>query len=195
MKNVLIFVLVAILLVGCGNDLETTLEGDTVVTSGTMTDGGDGSTVGEVSEDSCLIGDWKMTNFSEYLEAMVAGAMDGSPVGGEITSTDSGDLIISFDEETMSMSDNDFEVTATMMGITVPVEIDASGEAGYELSDGQIVNKGSSVDVEGRSGGGAGYRVDLDSLTSRAVDYDCDGDSLVWMAGDDFEVDLAFERL
>lgn len=195
MKKVLAFGLVALFLVGCGNDLETTVEGDTVVTSGTVTDGGDGSVVGEVSEDDCVIGDWKITNFSEYLEAMVAGAMEGSPVGGEITSTDSGDLIISFDGETMSMSDNDFEVTATMMGITVPVEIDASGEAGYELSDGQIVNQGASVDVEGRAGGAAGYKIDLDSLTSRAVDYDCNGDSLVWMAGDDFEVDLTFERL
>lgn len=197
MKRVWTMIVLSIFLIGCGggDDLETRVTGTGLETTGTVS-GEDQVDVAAVEseEDSCVVGSWKMTNFSEYLQAMVAKATEGMPLGGELTSTDSGDLIISFDGETMSMSENDFKVTASMLGVTVPVDIEASGSVPYEIADGRIINSGQGeVDADANSGG-LSYSVDLTNWAARAVDYECEGDSLTWKAGDNFEVDLTFVR-
>lgn len=199
MKRVWGMIVLSIFLVGCGNsgdEIETNVTGTGLETTGTLSsEGGVEVTATDTEEDECIIGSWRITNFSAYMEAMVADVTADIPGSGPLTATDTGALIVTFDGETMSMSDDEFKVTASMMGITVPVEIDATGSVAYELADGQIINNSNGeVDVDGNSGG-LTYSVDFTNWASRAVDYECEGNSLVWKAGENFETDLTFERM
>jgi hypothetical protein len=199
MKRVWAMIVLSIFLVGCGGageDVQTSVSGTGLEITGNLSDeGGDEVAVTDAEEDECLVGSWRMTNFSEYMEAMVADVTSDISMDSAITATDTGSLIITFDGETMSMSEEDFVVTVSILGTTVPVEVDATGSVGYSVSDGQIINETSGqVDAEGDSGG-LSYSVDMTNWASRSVGYECDGNSLVWEAGDNFEVDLTFERI
>lgn len=196
MKKVLITFLLVVLVSGCGVKEEASIN-----VNGDMGNGVEVDVAGVVSDDAeCVKGSWMMVNFSEYLVASV-----NSNVGdlvGNVESSDTGQLIISFDDKNMVMTDENFEVTMTMMGISVPVEVDANGTASYEVKDGVLYNLSSSGKVEGavendNSGqvNGAAQTVNFETFAARAVDIECEGDDLTWLAGDNFAIDLKFERL
>lgn len=141
---------------------------------------------------ACLIGDWKITNFSEYLIASVKGSVPGG-FADSAQATDSGDLILNFDGENMSMRDNNFVVTMTLLGTTTPVSIDASGTNGYTAENGVLkgAKSGNKVDVSESNG----FSFSMENFASAEVGYECSGDSLTWKQNENFPVDLTFSRI
>ena len=138
--------------------------------------------------DACLIGTWRVTNFDDYLLASVRDAMDDESV--EISSTSTGDLLLTFDGEIMSMSDNNFLVNMTMMGVAVPVAIDASGTAVYTADGTIITGFVEAVDVSDTN---TGMGISLGGLVGNPVTYTCSGTTMSWSAP--FPTTIQFEKI
>jgi len=131
------------------------------------------------NNDSCLIGTWRFTNFDAYFVASVEQAMEGEDLGGlelDVSSQSSGDLLVTFDGSTMTMSENNFFVTATMMGISVPTEIDASGSASYTADGNTLEGFVDNVNVQESTG----FGINLSNLAGETITYTCSGDTMSW---------------
>lgn len=143
----------------------------------TTTESAEGEETAADSGDACLIGTWRVTNFDEYFLSIIEEAMAGSGQSLEISAESTGDLLLTFDETTMMMSENDFQVIATVAGQTVPVDIEASGTAQYEAADGTITPFVDTLDVDDTV---SGLTFDIRSLAGDTITYSCDGDTLSW---------------
>ncbi|MCB0035272.1 MAG: hypothetical protein KDE51_14670 [Anaerolineales bacterium] len=137
---------------------------------------------------ACLVGSWRVTNFDDYFAAVVQDAMAGSGQTMEITSTSSGDLLLSFDGTNMTMSDNNFQVIVTVAGQTVPVDIEAAGSATYTVEDGVLSGEIDSVNVDDTNTG-LGYGVS--NIVGQPVSFSCEGDSLSWLDQSGYTVMLS----
>jgi len=137
-----------------------------------------------------LIGSWEMNNFSEYLAASMSGA--GMPVEASHT----GSLIMSFDESNMVMSSNAFVVTVNMMGMTVPVDINAAGTVGYTADNETITTLGNgSANVDGEALG-TSSSFGIGSFAMNSNEYTCSGNDLRWLSdGGNLAVDTTFTRI
>lgn len=177
---------------GSSGDLNANNDGDNSVDA-TDEDKDDD---GKMSPEACLEGSWKMNNFSEYLTATVEQNLPdtGGVIDLSVSATDSGDLILNFDNGVMTMTDNNFVVEMTIMGITTPVEIDADGVNEYVV-DGNVISGGTAdVDVDGMAAGQT-YTFSQRNLLSGSVEFTCGDDSLVWLQNESFPVDLVFSRI
>lgn len=141
--------------------------------------------------DACLVGTWRVTNFSAYFKAVVEQAMADAGQSMTVESEDSGDLLLSFDGETMTMSDVSFEVVVTMMGQTVPATIDAAGSAQYTTADGILSAVTESLSVE-ETNQGIGFS--LGSFTNSPIAYTCTADTLSWPVPD-FAYEIILSRV
>jgi hypothetical protein len=148
--------------------------------------------------NKCLLGSWKLLNFSDY---MVAGIKSNSQMDIPVSSTDSGDLIITFDGKNMVMTENNFMVTATMYGQEVPVDVDATGTVAYTADNISISTYGATGNVgtetdNPSNGGKLTSSFDISNFDLNTVFFQCDSDSLVWEAeGSNFPIDLRFSRM
>ena len=145
--------------------------------------------IGDLTPAQCLDGNWRFANMSQYLESVFA---DVGSLGGPVSVTDSGDLILSFDSGKMSMRDNNLKVNVTFMGMNVPVNIDASGTNTYTV-EGNIL-KGGLADVDARDSL-SNVGISIRSFASTDVEFDCQGDRLVWMKNSFIPIDLILDRL
>lgn len=137
---------------------------------------------------ACLVGSWRVTNFDDYFAAVVQDAMAGSGQTMEITSTSSGDLLLTFDGTNMTMSDNNFQVIVTVAGQTVPVDIEAAGSATYTVEDGILSGEIDSVNVDDTNSG-LGYGVS--NIIGQPISFSCEGDSLSWLDQSGYTVMLS----
>ena len=125
--------------------------------------------------DACLQGSWRVSNFDAYFAASVKDAMNGQDI--EISSESSGDLLLMFEGDVMSMSDNNFAVTVTMMGTTVPTDVDASGTATYTADGSLLTGYIENVNVQETS---QGVGINLSGLVGQPVTYTCNEAMMVW---------------
>lgn len=145
---------------------------------------------------ACLVGTWQATNFAEYMEASFEAAGEGV----EVTVETSGRLLIEFTPEQMTMRSEAFNVTITLMGSTVPVEIDASGAALYRAESGVITSQVTDLDTSGSAPGAGRVVVNLATLLAAtgdtaggAINYTCEGDTMTWSGP--YPVTVRFERV
>ncbi|MDJ0753632.1 MAG: hypothetical protein QNJ45_08960 [Ardenticatenaceae bacterium] len=149
-----------------------------------------GAAVHGSGNDACLEGTWRVANFDAYLVASVETATANTGQDLEISSTSSGDLLISFDGRSMTMSENGFTVTMSMMGVTVPTAIDASGRATYTADGSVLQGDIEAVEVVESS---AGFGLSLGGLVGNPVNYVCSGETMTWFGP--YAIPIELEKL
>ena len=140
------------------------------------------------ANDACLVGTWRITNFDEYLVASVRDVMADQSL--EVASSSSGELLITFDGTNMSMSDNGFVVTMTLMGVTTPTAVDATGQATYNADGSILTGYVETVDVVENN---TGFGINLAGLVGNPVNYLCDGNNMSWSGP--YAVPLQFAKI
>lgn len=139
--------------------------------------------------DTCVVGTWRVANFSEYMVAMVKDAMEGQEI--EISATDSGSLLLNFDGETMTMSEENFQVTMNLLGQVVPTDIQASGTASYTADGSIITGVTDEATISAQNSQQASFSIS--NVVGKQVSYTCNGDVMSWM--EPFASELIFERV
>jgi hypothetical protein len=127
--------------------------------------------------DPCLVGTWRVTNFDDYLLAAFNEGMATAGTQVDVTVQSFGDLLLSFDGERMTMRDEGFAVTVSLMGQTVATNIDALGEATYTAENGQLLGDIESVNVAETN---QGIAFNFGSMAGEPVTYGCTADTLSW---------------
>jgi hypothetical protein len=127
--------------------------------------------------DPCLVGTWRVANFEEYLLAAFDEAMAEAGTQIPVSVQASGDLLLSFDGERMSMSETNFAVTMTMMGQTVETNIDAVGDAAYTTENGVLLGQIERLDIAETN---QGVAFNFGSMAGEPVTYVCTADTLSW---------------
>ena len=129
--------------------------------------------------DDCLVGTWRITNFNEYMRAILndAFAQAGSPIAMDVAVSSAGDLLLSFDGEVARFRDNNFSVTVSVMGQQVATNIDATGEATYTAAEGVFLAQVGEVSVTESS---QGFGVNFQDVAGEPVAYECGGNDLLW---------------
>lgn len=157
-------------------------------TNGEESNGTAETTTAGNGDADCLIGTWRVSNFDDYFAAVVQSAMADSSQTMEITSTSSGDLLLTFDGTNMTMSDNNFQVVVTVAGQTVPVDIEAAGSATYTVEDGILTGEIDNVNVDDINTG-LGYGVS--NIVGQPISFSCEGDRLSWLDQSGYTVMLS----
>lgn len=127
--------------------------------------------------DPCLVGTWRVANFDDYLLAAFNEGMATAGTQVDVTVQSSGDLLLSFDGERMTMRDEGFAVTVSLMGQTVATNIDAVGEATYTAENGLLLGDIESVNVAETN---QGVAFNFGSMAGEPVTYGCTADTLSW---------------
>ncbi len=166
---------------------------DTAAENESTTDATDAEQPTDVTADgtdACVVGTWRLENFDAYLVAVIQEAMAETGQDVEVTAESSGDFLLAFDGEVMTASENGFSVTASMMGVSVPTDIDASGSARYTADGTIITGFVDSVNVQETN---QGFGINATNLVGEKVMYTCTGDVMMW--SDPFPISLEFSRV
>lgn len=127
--------------------------------------------------DACLVGTWRVANFEEYLLSTFEEAMAEAGTEIPVSAQASGDLLLSFDGERMSMSETNFAVSLTLMGQTVETNIDAVGDAAYTTENGVLLGQIERLDIAETN---QGVAFNFGSMAGEPVTYVCTADTLSW---------------
>lgn len=149
-----------------------------------------------VTNSGCIIGTWRVTNLDEYLVASIESNMPAEG-GFTVSAETTGDLLITFTPEEMSMSSNDYAVIVTAAGQTIPVAVTAEGTANYQTDGNTISNIVTTYDSTA-SAGGQTISVDMAWFTAAGVEggtvtYTCDGDAMSWT--EPYPINILFDRV
>lgn len=141
----------------------------------------------EGSDPDCLLGTWRVTNFEAYLlETMMQSVPEGTDIDFEVGGA-SGYLALTFTEDQMQMTSENFVLRMTVAGQPVETAVTADGISNYVADETTITGTATEYDSTGvEMNTGQSITLNVADLTAAGADgpgtvnYTCAGDAMVW---------------
>ena len=141
----------------------------------------------EASSVTCILGKWHVANFETYLlESMMQEVPDGTTIDFQVGET-SGHLALTFTEDEMAMTSEDFVIRMTVAGQAVETAVTAQGVANYVADETTITGTATDYDSTGvETNSGHSVTINIADFAAAGADgpsrvnYTCEGDTMVW---------------